>query len=191
MNRIDNKVAVVTGGTQGIGAAIALLFARAGAAGIVIVGRDMDKGRKVADEIETNSGLPVLVIAADLARMDNVRRVMAETDARFGRVDILVNAAGLTGRGNHLNTSTGLFDRMFAVNVPRHDRAEIEVSIARHGEGGPLDDRVEEALRSAVEIVDHAQAHVLCVDVADAPMVAIDHSQGVASGECEVPAVVR
>ena len=65
MNRIDNKVAVVTGGTQGIGAAIALLFARAGAAGIVIVGRDMDKGRKVADEIETNSGLPVLEQFAD------------------------------------------------------------------------------------------------------------------------------
>ena len=117
MNRIDNKVAVVTGGTQGIGAAIARLFARAGAAGIVIIGRDAEKGRKVADGIEADGGVPVLVIAADLARMDNVRRAMAEADARFGRVDILVNAAGLTDRGNLLNTSAELFDRMFAVNV--------------------------------------------------------------------------
>ena len=117
MNRIDDKVAVVTGGTQGVGAAIARLFAQAGAAGIVIVGRDADKGRKLADGIEADSGVPVLVIAADLARMDNVRRVMAETDARVGRVDILVNAAGLTDRGNLLNTSAELFDRMFAVNV--------------------------------------------------------------------------
>jgi len=117
MNRIDDKVAVVTGGTQGIGAAIARLFARAGAAGIAIVGRDAEKGRKVAGGIEADSGVPVLVIAADLARMDGVRRVMAETDARFGRVDVLVNAAGLTDRGNLLNTSTELFDRMFAVNV--------------------------------------------------------------------------
>ena len=123
MNRIDNKVAVVTGGTQGIGAAIALLFARAGAAGIVIVGRDMDKGRKVADEIETNSGLPVLVIAADLARMDNVRRVMAETDARFGRVDILVNAAGLTDRGNHLNTSTECSPSTFRATIVPKSRS--------------------------------------------------------------------
>ena len=117
MNRIDNKVAVVTGGTQGIGAAIARLFARAGAAGIVIVGRDAEKGRKVAEGIEADSGVPVLVISADLACMDDVRRVMAGTDARFGRVDILVNVAGLTDRGNLLNTSAELFDRMFAVNV--------------------------------------------------------------------------
>ena len=117
MNRIDDRVAVVTGGTQGVGAAIARLFARAGAAGIVIVGRDAEKGRRVAGGIEADSGVPVLVIAADLAHMDNVRRVMAETDARFGRVDILVNAAGLTDRGNLLNASPELFDRMFAVNV--------------------------------------------------------------------------
>jgi NAD(P)-dependent dehydrogenase (short-subunit alcohol dehydrogenase family) len=49
--------------------------------------------------------------------MDDVRRITAEADARFGRIDILVNAAGLTDRGNLLNTTPELFDRMFAVNV--------------------------------------------------------------------------
>ena len=62
--------------------------------------------------------MPVQVVGADLAVMEDVRRIMAEADARFGRVDILVNAAGhVHTRGNLLNTSPELFDTMFAVNV--------------------------------------------------------------------------
>lgn len=117
MNRIDGKIAVVTGGTQGLGAAVARTFARAGAGGLVIVGRDTGKGRAVAAGIAAETGVPVQVVTADLARMDDVRRITAEADARFGRIDILVNAAGLTDRGNLLNTTPELFDRMFAVNV--------------------------------------------------------------------------
>ena len=117
MNRIDGRVAVVTGGTQGVGAAIARLFAEAGAAGIVTVGRDVAKGQGVADSITAETGVPVEVVGADLAVVEDVRRVMAETDARFGRVDILVNAAGMSNRGNLLNTSPELFDTLFSVNV--------------------------------------------------------------------------
>lgn len=117
MNRMDGKIAVVTGGTQGLGAAVARTFARAGAGGLVIVGRDTGKGRRVAAGIAAETGVPVQVITADLARMDDVRRITAEADARFGRIDILVNAAGLTDRGNLLDTTPELFDRMFAVNV--------------------------------------------------------------------------
>lgn len=117
MNRIDGKIAVVTGGTQGLGAAIARTFAAAGAAGIAIVGRSADKGKKVAAAIIAETGVPVLMIAANLEEIDDVRRIMVEADTRFGRVDILVNAAGLTDRGNLLNTTPALFDRMFAVNT--------------------------------------------------------------------------
>lgn len=117
MNRIDGKIAVITGGTQGLGAAIARQFAQAGAAGLVIVGRGLDKGRAVAAAISDETGVPVHMVAADLERVEDVHRIIAEADSRFGRIDILVNAAGLTDRGNLLNTTPELFDRIFAVNA--------------------------------------------------------------------------
>ena len=117
MNRIDGKVAVITGGTQGLGAAIALLFSRAGAEGIMIVGRGKEKGQKRAQAITGETGVVVEMFAADLGEIEDVRTVIPAADARFGRVDILVNAAGLTDRGNLLNTTSELFDAMFAVNT--------------------------------------------------------------------------
>ena len=118
MNRIDGAVAVVTGGTQGLGAAIARLFARAGAAGIVTCGRNAAKGRLVADGLaELAPGTQVEFVSADLESVEDCRSVVAAADQAFGRVDILVNAAGLTDRGNLLNTTPEMFDRMFAVNV--------------------------------------------------------------------------
>ena len=117
MNRVDGKVAVVTGGTQGLGAAIAQQLAQAGAAGIVTCGRNADNGRAVAERIRAGTGVRVEFVAADLGKVADCRRVIADADKAFGRVDILVNAAGLTDRGNLLNTSEELFDRMFAINV--------------------------------------------------------------------------
>jgi NAD(P)-dependent dehydrogenase (short-subunit alcohol dehydrogenase family) len=117
MNQIDGKVALITGGTQGLGAAIARTFARAGAAAITIVGRGAEKGQKVAADITAEFAIPVQVITADLGNIADVQRIVPEADGRFGRLDILVNAAGLTDRGNLLNTTPDLFDRMFAVNV--------------------------------------------------------------------------
>lgn len=117
MNRIDKHIAVITGGTQGLGAAIARVFAEAGAGGLVIVGRDEQKGQKVAETIEMETGVPVVMVPADLADTKAVKTVIPAALERFGRVDILVNAAGLTDRGNLFNTTPELFDRMFAVNV--------------------------------------------------------------------------
>ena len=117
MNRIDGKVAVITGGTQGLGAAIANLFAEAGALGIVIVGRDQKKGETVASEISKTYGIQAKMITADLEKIEDVQRIIAETDTIFGRVDILVNSAGLTDRGNILDTNPDLFNRMIAVNT--------------------------------------------------------------------------
>lgn len=117
MNRVDGKIAVVTGGTQGLGAAVARQFARAGAAGIVTCGRNTKKGNAVAHDIGEESGVPVVFVSADLARVEDCERIIAAVDERFGRIDVLVNAAGLTDRGNLLDTTPELFDRMFAINT--------------------------------------------------------------------------
>ncbi|MBP0482542.1 SDR family oxidoreductase [Sagittula salina] len=117
MNRIDGKTALITGGTQGLGAAIAWAFAKAGASAIAIVGRDAAKGQKVAQAIHAAHGTDMRVIAADLARIEEVQAIVPQVEDAFGRLDILVNAAGMTDRGNLLNTTPDLFDRMFAVNT--------------------------------------------------------------------------
>lgn len=117
MNRLDGKIAVVTGGTQGLGAAIARAFADAGAAGIVTCGRSSDKGEAVANSIAEDTGCPVEFVTADLSRVADCRAVIAQADRRFGKIDVLANAAAITDRGTILDTSEELFDNMFAINV--------------------------------------------------------------------------
>jgi NAD(P)-dependent dehydrogenase (short-subunit alcohol dehydrogenase family) len=110
------KVAVVTGGTQGLGEAIAHLFADRGAAGIVICGRNKDNGARVKAALEAK-GPKALYVEADLEKVEDCRKVIGGTDKVFGKVDALVNAAAITDRGTIWDTSPELFDRMFAVNV--------------------------------------------------------------------------
>lgn len=117
MNRIQGKIAVVTGFMQGLGRAIAALFAKAGAAGIVIVGRGVEMGERAAAEITAATGVLVMMIGSDLGRIEDVRAIIPRVDERFGRVDIHVNAAGLTDRGTMFNTDPALLDRMIAVNT--------------------------------------------------------------------------
>jgi len=117
VNRLDGKIAVITGGTQGLGAAIALQFAKAGAAGLAICGRSAAKGNAVAERIQKETGVKTVFVAADLNSVEDCRNVVEQADKAFGHIDVLVNAAGLTDRGNLLNSSQDLFDRMFAVNV--------------------------------------------------------------------------
>jgi NAD(P)-dependent dehydrogenase (short-subunit alcohol dehydrogenase family) len=113
---LQGKVAIVTGGTQGLGAAIAHLLAERGALGVVICGRNTAKGTAQAAQLNA-LGTQALYVQADLEQVEDCRRVVQQADARFGRVDILVNAAALTDRGTILDTDPTLFDRMFAVNV--------------------------------------------------------------------------
>jgi NAD(P)-dependent dehydrogenase (short-subunit alcohol dehydrogenase family) len=113
---VAGKVAVVTGGAQGIGEATARLLAARGAAGIALVDRQRQKGEAVAKSLN-DAGTRTIFIETDLAVHEQVMRVIPAVDAAFGRVDIVANIAGLTDRGTLLDTDLELFDRMFAINV--------------------------------------------------------------------------
>jgi NAD(P)-dependent dehydrogenase (short-subunit alcohol dehydrogenase family) len=116
LSSLTGKVAVITGSTQGLGEAIAHLFADRGAAGIVISGRNRGNGARVKGAIE-KKGTKAAFIKADLENVAACRELIAESDREFGRIDILVNSAALTDRGTIWDTSPELFDRMFSVNV--------------------------------------------------------------------------
>lgn len=93
---LDGKICVVTGGTQGLGEGIARRIADAGAGGVVICGRSVEKGGRVAAQIETG-GCPSVFVRADLTVESECREVIHRCVDRFGRIDGLVNAAGTTG----------------------------------------------------------------------------------------------
>src|SRR3954447_14263188 len=99
MNRMDGKVCIVTGSTQGLGAAIARRLAEAGAEGLVTLGRNASKGRAVAEEIVRETGVPVHFVEADLGDVGDCRTVVAEAERVYGHIDVLVNAGARTDRG--------------------------------------------------------------------------------------------
>jgi NAD(P)-dependent dehydrogenase (short-subunit alcohol dehydrogenase family) len=115
-NSFAGKVAIVTGGTQGLGEATARLFVERGAAGIVICGRNAARGALVKGTLET-LGADTVYVQADLGTLEDVRKVVRAADETFGRVDCLVNVAAITDRGTILDTSPELYERMFAINV--------------------------------------------------------------------------
>jgi NAD(P)-dependent dehydrogenase (short-subunit alcohol dehydrogenase family) len=113
---LEGKVALVTGATQGLGEATAHLFADRGIAGLAITGRNEDRGNKVKAALEAK-GVKTIFVPADLGRQQDVETIVPATDRAFGRVDIVVNSAGITDRGTIWDTKPELFDTMFAVNV--------------------------------------------------------------------------
>ena len=117
MDGLKGKFAVVTGSTQGLGAAIAKLFVARGAAGVVICGRNAAKGEAKAMELAKGGAVKIVFVRADVSKAEDCRAVIARADKEFGRLDILVNSAASTARGTILDTTPEGFDAMFATNV--------------------------------------------------------------------------
>lgn len=114
--RLAGKVIVVSGGTQGCGEAIAIACAEEGAEGVIICGRQEDKGAAVAQEIEKR-GSKALYVKADLTDADQAKNVIAQADATFGRIDGLVNSAAVATRGDWYDTPVDLIDRLYSLNM--------------------------------------------------------------------------
>jgi NAD(P)-dependent dehydrogenase (short-subunit alcohol dehydrogenase family) len=112
---LHDRVVLVSGGTQGVGAAVARAAVRNGAQ-VVVTGRRRDVGAALVDELTAIGGTAAYV-ACDVAEVGQCRDAVSATLDRFGRVDCLVNAAGLTTRGSLVDTTPELFDAHVAVNV--------------------------------------------------------------------------
>jgi NAD(P)-dependent dehydrogenase (short-subunit alcohol dehydrogenase family) len=114
--RLTGQVLIVTGGTLGVGEAISVRAALAGAEAVVITGRNAKRGGMVARALRT-AGAKALFVAADLADPQAPGRIAEAAIATFGRIDGLVNAAGLTDRGDITDADVALWEKLFAVNA--------------------------------------------------------------------------
>jgi NAD(P)-dependent dehydrogenase (short-subunit alcohol dehydrogenase family) len=114
--RNEATKAIVTGGGQGIGFAIARRLVEEGCRKLVLVGRSEDKGRKAVAELSA-SGADVRFVSADLGKVQDCRRVIEASLSAFGTINALANAAGSSERGSLLDTTPDVFDRLFAINV--------------------------------------------------------------------------
>jgi NAD(P)-dependent dehydrogenase (short-subunit alcohol dehydrogenase family) len=112
MNRLDGKIAVVTGGNSGIGLAAATRFAAEGAE-VVIVGRRQEELDKALDAI----GPRATAIQGDISHLDDLDRIFAKVEAAKGRIDILCANAGLGDMQPIGSITEASFDLIFGVNV--------------------------------------------------------------------------
>jgi NAD(P)-dependent dehydrogenase (short-subunit alcohol dehydrogenase family) len=114
--RLDGKVAIVTGGSRGIGEAIARAFAASGAA-VVVASRKIEGVQQVAADIEKSGG-KAAAIAAHTGKPEDVQALVRQTVERFGKVDVLVNNAGTNPYFGPLSeTPDAAFDKTFEVNL--------------------------------------------------------------------------
>jgi len=113
--RLDNRTAVVTGATRGIGRGVAAMLARAGAS-VAVAGRDIDSVTQLAAEITADGGV-AWPVRLDVTDLDEITRAMAAVNERFGSLDVLVNNAGLGANHPAEEVSESDWDEMMDVNL--------------------------------------------------------------------------
>lgn len=117
MNRnLNEKVAIVTGASRGIGRQIAIQLAQSGAKVVVNYASNPEKAAEVVESIRQSGGIAT-AIRADIGKVQEVEALFGETLERFGAVDILVNNAGVMACTAIADVTEDIFDRQFAINV--------------------------------------------------------------------------
>ena len=116
MSNLKDKIALVTGAGRGIGAAIALDMAKAGAKIVVNYSRSAEKAQQVADDIEKDGG-EALVIQADVGQVSDVNKMFDQVETQWGTIDILVNNAGIETRQSSLSFNEETYDRIMNTNL--------------------------------------------------------------------------
>lgn len=132
----NNKVFVVTGGTQGLGAAVTRLLVERGARGIVICGRNVKAGREQAETL-SHGGCEVIFVEADISSPEACKKVVGAAESAFGTLHGLVNCAGMSDRGTILDTSPNYLTPSWRSTLARLFlmQAAIKLMIARGVEG--------------------------------------------------------
>ena len=115
MGLLDDKVVLVNGGSQGVGAAVARAAVREGAV-VAVSGRRAEPGEALVAEL-AGQGAKAMFVRADLADAGQAKDTVAQVVRAYGRIDCLVNSAGLTSRGTLLDTTPELFDQHIAINL--------------------------------------------------------------------------
>jgi len=116
MSTLNDKIAVVTGGAQGIGRAIATLLAHRGA-NVVIADINLEKAEATAKEIAAGTSRRTLAVRVDVSNVASAKEVVERTIAEFGRVDILVNNAGTTRDNLIMLMSEAEWDLVLDINL--------------------------------------------------------------------------
>ena len=116
MSRLQGKIALVTGGALGLGFATAEKLSQEGAS-IVIADRNAAAGRAAADKLASQPGGEALFVELDVADEAQWQMAMDAVMARFGRLDVLVNNAGIYLSGSTESTSLEIWEKTFSVNV--------------------------------------------------------------------------
>ncbi|XP_056013715.1 3-oxoacyl-[acyl-carrier-protein] reductase FabG-like [Ostrea edulis] len=114
--RLDGKVALITGASSGIGAGTAILFSKLGAE-VAITGRNVDNLAKTAAECEKGNGKKPFTLNGDLTNEDFVKQLVDETVKHYGKLDILVNDAGIVKTGTIETTTLEQYDEVMNINV--------------------------------------------------------------------------
>ncbi|MEM4254760.1 MAG: SDR family NAD(P)-dependent oxidoreductase [Candidatus Norongarragalinales archaeon] len=137
MSRLSGKVAVVTGGSKGIGEGIARVFAKEGAK-VCIADVDFSNAKKVASSIGANA----LAVACDVSKMADAKEAVAATVKKFGKLDVLVNNAGIYPFKNFLDYSDGEDDweKTMAVNLDGVKNCTLVAArqMKKQGRGGRI-----------------------------------------------------
>jgi 3-oxoacyl-[acyl-carrier protein] reductase len=137
MSKLAGKVAVVTGASKGIGAAIARGLAAAGAAVVVNYASDRAGAERIVEEVKAKGG-QAIAVQADVSKAADVARLFAETKRAFGRLDVLVNNAGIYKFAPIEELSEAEFQRQFGTNVFGLLQVTKEAVVQFGAEGGSI-----------------------------------------------------
>src|ERR1700682_219341 len=136
MNKLTDKIALITGGSRGIGAAIAKRLAADGASVAITYAKDASAASAVVKAIELNGGKAV-AIQADAADVEAVKRAVEKTVATFGRLDVLVNSAGTAIPKPFEETTPEEMDRVIDINL-RGVLATTQAALKHMNDGGRI-----------------------------------------------------